>query len=885
MFLKRTVLSFVNINVHLPAQGKVMGDIVDSLRDLIKARQNNRILRLSFPNNDGPQCEFLVEALEAFEGLSRDFEFTVEILSNNPNIQLKDIQGKLLSIELVQQGGTLRFFSGYCFSFRLKKAENIAFYEAKLGPWLKFLSLRKDCYLFHNANLRRQTESIFSDYGAYAVWDCRIYGEDKAMTDACQFNETDGNYLHRRWESAGIYYHYEHDDQGHKLVLADDSTRAQTIDGDPEIRFHAHVGGAQEADAISEWSSVRFIHPASVTLRSFNFKDPKPAELNLPTLNKQGSVLNVESYEYTGAYGFKDFTNGDCVVRLRLEEMESAAKYFEASGSNSRVMPGRSFSLTDRFGKYPFQKSRGASMNQFLIVEVNHVATNNYLQKTEQPRYSNRLICSRKAIPWRPGRGFNSVETKIAAPQTAIVVGPEGQGSVYTDEYGRIRVQFHWDRAGEGDELSSGWIRVSTSWAGAELGTAAVPRVGSEVIVQWLDGSPDRPIVTGCVHNQVYMPPWKLPAQRALTGFRSRELKGDGGNTAAGRSNHLILDDTHEQIQAQLKSDHQHSQLSLGHITRIENNVGRTTPRGEGWELFSDSWGVARAGKGMLITTEARPSAASPMKDMAETIQQLSSAQQLHSALADAAVEHEAQESGQQADVAQVLKRQNEAITGAGGSFPELSAPHLVLASPAGIETTTSQSTHIASAAHTALTTGKDLSISTGDSLFASVRKTFRLFVHNAGMKLIAAAGNVSIQAQSDDVEIIAKKVIALMSETDWVEIRGKKGVRLHGANHMLEISDKVQFFTSSPVLFHGNLETLAPKSISQSFNERPASRYDQEIRMLQVDGKPAPHIEYELIREDGATLIGKTGVSGTTEVQKGMDMERYTVRYKGELP
>ena len=375
------------------------------------------------------------------------------------------------------------------------------------------------------------------------------------------------------------------------------------------------------------------------------------------------------------------------------------------------------------------------------------------------------------------------------------------------------------------------------------------------------------------------------PTAAALSGLRSRELTPGGGNSFAGRSNHLILDDTNEKIQAQLKSDHQHSQLSLGHITRIDSNAGRKDARGEGWELASDAWGVARAGKGMLITTEARPGASSHIKDMGETIQQLTAAHDQHKLLAAAAVEHDAQESGQQADVANVVKTQNDDIKGAGDSFPELSAPHLVLASPAGIETTTAHSTHIASAMHTAITTGRDLSIASGDSLFASVRKTFRLFVHNAGMKLIAAAGKVTIQAQSDDIEIIAKKVIALMSETDWVDIRGKKGVRLHGADHMLEISDKVQFFTSSPVLFHGNLETLAPKSVSQSFNEKPTSRFDQEVRMLQVDNKPAPHIAYELVREDGHVMNAKSGASGSTELQKGNDMDRYTIRYKGELP
>ncbi|HEU4374586.1 MAG TPA: type VI secretion system Vgr family protein, partial [Telluria sp.] len=429
-----------------------MANVVDSLKDLIGARQNNRILRLSFPNNDGPRCEFVVEKLEASEGMSRDFEFTIEILSDNAKLELKDIQGKLLSVELVQKGGTLRYFSGYCFSFRLKKAENIAFYEAKLAPWLRYLTLRKDSYLFHDANLRQQTDSIFSDYGAHPVWDFKVYGEDAAMTDACQFNETDSNYLHRRWEAAGIHYYYEHDEKGHKLVLGDDSTRAVPIDGESAVRFHLH-GGAEEEDAISEWSPVRFIEPASVSLRAFDFKRPQPQEISLPTLNHQGEVFNVESYEYAGAYGFNSYAAGDRLVRLRLEEMEAAGKCFEACGNNSRVMPGRWFSLVDRFGKYPFGNSKIKSINEFLILEVRHSATNNYLQTAgEEARYSNQLTCIRKAIPWRPGRGFNSVDTKILAPQTAIVVGPEGQGSIHTDEYGRIRVQFHWDRVGVGDE-------------------------------------------------------------------------------------------------------------------------------------------------------------------------------------------------------------------------------------------------------------------------------------------------------------------------------------------------------------------------------------------------------------------------------------------------
>jgi len=863
--------------------GNAMGHVINRLKERLDARQHKRILRLSFPNNDAPLCELVVDTLDAVESLSRDFLFTIGILSDNANLALKDMQGKLLCVELVQPGGTLRHFSGYCFNFRLVKVENLAFYEARLGPWLHYLSLRRNSYLFHDASVRAQTASIFRHYGAHAVWDFCVYGEDAAMTNACQFDETDSNYLHRRWEAAGIHYHYEHDAKGHKLVLADDSVRAAPIDGNCAVRFHVH-GGSHEEDAVSEWSPVRQMAASSVTLRAFDFKGPRLQEINLPTLNRQGSVLNIDSYEYAGAYGFRTYRAGDRLVRLRLEEMEALAKQFEAAGNNSRIMPGRWFSLVDRYGHYPFGDVDAAGVNEFLILEVRHSASNNYVQKAgAAPYYDNRFTCMRKAIPWRPGRSFNSVDTKILAPQTAIVVGPKGDAGIHTDEYGRVQVRFHWDRVAEDKQLCSAWIRVSTAWAGAQFGAAAVPRIGSEVIVQWLDGNPDRPIVTGCVNNEWHMPPWALPHQQALSGLRSRELTPGGGNLAGGRSNHLILDDSYQQIQAQLKSDHQHSQLSLGYITRIENHAGRTDARGEGWELATDAWGVARAGKGMLITTEARPRAAARVLDMGETVQRLLRAREHHQALAKAAQQGGAQEGlGQQGDVAAAIAQQNAAIKGDGTSA-ELAAPHLVLASPAGIETTTAQSTHIASDEHTALTTGRNLSIAAGDSLFASIGHTFRLFVHKAGMKLVAAAGKVSVQAQSDDIELIANKVLTLISQTDWIDLRAKKGVRLHGANAMLEISDKVQFFTPSPVLFHGNLETLAPATRAQKADvAEPVPPLPGQLHYTlqsHAAGRPHANVPYELFKGGTKVEDGLTDEFGRIVIEHADGTPHYQVK------
>ncbi|WUR14984.1 type VI secretion system Vgr family protein [[Empedobacter] haloabium] len=867
-----------------------MNNLVLPFHNLRYDRQSNRILRLSFPNGDAPAAQFLVNKLDASEGLSRDFDFTVELLSDSASIPLKEMQGKLLSIELVRGDGTLRYFSGYVFSFRRCRSDgSVTFYEASLGPWLKFLGVRKDNYLFHGKTLRQQTESIFEEYGVYPRWDWQVTADDPVMTDACQFDETDFNYLSRRWEAAGWHYWYEHEADGHRLVIGSDSTYAPPIDGDVEVRFHG-AGGAREEDAFDSWSPERRFVSSSVALCAFDFKDPRPRQATQPTLNQQGAVPIIESYEYNGAYGLKGRGDGDAQSRIRIEEIEAAARLVAAEGNNRHIAPGRWFRLVDHFNHDFHSGSSDPAKDEFLVLSVRHVATNNYLPGGEEKiHYRNWLTCTRKSWPWRPGRGFNSTPTRILAPQTAVVVGAAGDDNLHTDKYGRVRVQFHWDRVGENDDRSSAWIRVSSAWAGAELGAAAIPRVGTEVIVQWLDGCPDRPLITGAVFNERNMPPWAVPTQQALTGLRSRELVPGGGNRAGGRSNHLVLDDTSGQIQAQLKSDHLHSQLSLGHVTRIDDNRGRLDARGEGWELRTDGHGVLRAAKGMLVTTEARMQAQSHIKDMGETAARLKTAHGLHDASASAALQGEAQESGHQHEVADALKAQNDAIRGAGEPFPELCEPHLVLSSPAGIETTTARSTHIASDQHTALTTGRSLSVAAGESFFASVKETFRLFVHKAGMKLVAAAGKITMLAHDGEIEIIANKVLSLISQSDWIDLKGKKGIRLHGSASMVEISDLVQVFTSKPVQFHGNLETLGPKNMPHPGAEHKVTVADaptppdpmQLVLTLHssTGGRPWSNIPYTLLKDGAKVEDGITDDLGRIAVEHRTGAANYQVQ------
>ncbi|MEW7848107.1 type VI secretion system tip protein TssI/VgrG [Massilia aurea] len=836
--------------------------------------QHNRLMRLDFPLDDGPPAILLPNQLVAREEVSRGFRFEVEVLSDDPRIPLKMLMGRMVTISLVRQDGSLRYFNGYITEFGFERADGgFAFYRMVLEPWLAFARLRKNSVSFHGKSVRQITEETLKHY-RQAEWHMNVFEEDPPLTVANQHNEADYNHLHRRWEARGMHYWYEHRFDGHKLIISDMSLLNEPIDatsydGVDVLAFH-DKSGSLEDDGIHLWSANRRLGSGTTTLASFDYKNPAAQRATGYSANRQGDIFAYEVYEDAGTYGFRMRSDGELLAMQRMVEQDKDTQTFEATSNARSVMPGRTFKLGGHFSAEPRsmdydpEPRRSIGERSYLILSAVHEATNNYQAGTGGPsHYENSFTCIHQDIRWRPGRDFNSESGAYMGLHTATVVGPAG-ADIHTDGFGRVKLQFHWDRLGQQDENSSPWIRVLSPAAGKEFGHVRLPRVGEEVAVVYPNGNIDHPLILGALYNGTHMPPWKLPAQAALAGLRSRELGG------GARGNHLVLDDTKEMIQAQLKSDHQCSQLSLGHITRIEDTTGRKDARGEGWELRTDGHGVARAAKGLLITTEARQAARGAIKDMDETAKRLDAAHKLHDAQATAAMEGMAQESGQQDIIADALKAQNDVVRGAGKDFPELALPHLVLASPAGIETSTAQSTHIASAEHTALTSGRSLSIATGESLFASIRQTLRLFVHKAGMKLIAASGKITVQAHDDDIQVIANKVLSLISQADWVDIKGKKGVRLHGTECMIEITDRLQVFASKPALFHGNLETLSPQNRPHPSTEHkiniaePATTEDPQQLVFTLlthpeNGRPFANVPYSLLKngtkiEDGIT-------------------------------
>ena len=856
--------------------------------------QHDRLMRLAFPRNDGPEAILLPNRLRAHEEVSRCFRFEVELLSDDARIPLKAMMARMVTISVVREDGSLRYFNGYVTEFRFLRADGgFAFYQMVLEPWLAFAKLRKDNVSFHGKNVIELTELTFAHYRE-ADWCSHIIDEDPRMTCANQYDETDYNHLHRRWETLGLMYSYEHRADGHTLWLYDKSYLAQPIDptgidDSGTIPFRDKPGSLED-DGIREWSPKRCIGSGQTTLVSFDFKNPVVQRSTAESLNNQGDVFPYEIYENTGSYGFRTHDDGEKLAYQRMGERDANTQTFDARSNDRTVQPGRFFKLGGHFSAELQSPARGEAPHpsiadrDYLILSIDHEASNNYQAGPGAPsNYENTFRCIRKDIQWLPGRNYNSHPCTYPGIQTAIVVGPTGS-EIHTDGYGRIKVQFHWDRLGKYDENSSPWLRVMSPGAGSEFGNIRLPRVGDEVAVVFLDGNIDHPLILGALYNYTHMPPWQLPEQQALSGLRSRELQAGAGSE---RGNHLVLDDTPGKIQAQLKSDHQCSQLSLGHISRIEDHQGRQDERGEGWEIATDAWGVARAGKGMLITTEARPNATSQVKDMGETIQRLASAQQKQEDHAEVAEKNRAQENGQQSRVAASVKAQNDAVRGDGAgsakrSFPELSEPHLIVASAAGIATTTAQSTHIASEEDTAITTGKSVAIAAGDGLFASVVTTLRLFVQRAGMKLIAVAGDIDVQTLSDSINLLAK--LNITQTGNRIVINAKEDIVINGGGSYVKFSKAgIEHGTTGTFVAHAASHSLIePKSLALASNEMEKGHFDQTPILHDLDG-PLANRKFELTREDGTIIRGVTDAEGRMPIQKGIDMATVKLRILGE--
>ncbi len=467
----------------------------------------------------------LLRSFEGRENLSQLFQYELELASENDAIGYDDIVGKSVTVTITLADGTERYWSGWISRFvQMQRDSKAASYRATMVPWLWFLGQTTDCRIFQNKTIPNLLKQIFSENG-YADFELRLKGDFAARDYCVQYRESDLNFVSRLMEEEGIFYFFEHAKGKHTLVLGNDVSAVKASAGQPKARYDSTGGGWSGEDVILEWVQEREVRPGVYTTTDYNFETPATS-----LLSTAKGKTKWELYDYPGEFAKRG--DGDRMARVRLEENQMTQLTARGRSDCRAFSVGERFTLADHF--------RDDVNQDYVLTGVNHSARHevNYSSGGDasgEPVYTNAFTCVPAATPIRPAR-VTPVPV-VRGCHTAVVVGPAGE-EIFTDKYGRVKVQFHWDREGKSNESSSCWVRVSYPTAGKAWGAVQIPRIGQEVVVDFLEGDPDKPIIMGRVYNAGQMPPYELPGKGMVAGFKSSSTKGGGGY------NEFIFDDT-----------------------------------------------------------------------------------------------------------------------------------------------------------------------------------------------------------------------------------------------------------------------------------------------------------------------------------------------------
>jgi type VI secretion system secreted protein VgrG len=468
----------------------------------------------------------LVRSFSGGEGLSQLFHFELELMSENDSISYDAIVGKDVTVGLaLSDDEQQRFWNGYVSKFyQAGRDASLAVYRATVVPWFWFLNQTTDCRILRNKAVPDIVTGIFGEYG-FKDFEKRLTGSYQPREYCVQYRETDFNFLSRLMEEEGIYYFFEHSDGKHVLVMADSPGAHKVCKNQPSARCSLAPDGVRDDDRILEWVQEQAYRPGKVTTTDYNFEMPATSLLS----TVQGKQP-YELYDYPGEYQSKG--QGDGLARIRLEEQQTPVSAARAVSDCRAFSAGYRFTLQDHY--------RSDLNKSYVLTWVSHNARHGMDYRSgsledDRTEYTNVFRCVPDTTQIRPPRTARI--PIVTGPQTATVVGPPGE-EIYTDKYGRVKVQFFWDREGKSNENSSCWIRVSQPWAGKGWGGMQIPRIGQEVVVDFIEGNPDNPMITGRVYNAASMPPWDLPGKKVVSGLRSNSTKGGGG------FNELSFDDT-----------------------------------------------------------------------------------------------------------------------------------------------------------------------------------------------------------------------------------------------------------------------------------------------------------------------------------------------------
>ncbi len=464
----------------------------------------------------------LFSRLEGGDGLSQNGEYRVTVLSRRGDIHAVELLAKPVSVRLTTPHGRRREFNGLAAAFmQLGSRGRYHEYLIVVRPWTWMLTRTSDCRIFQDQTTRQILETVFADH-PYADFRFELNASYSPWVYCVQYRETDFNFVARLMEQEGMHFFFSHQDGKHQLVISDGAQSHVPAPDYAEVAYlDPESGRSRQREGLRDWSHGSEIQPTRHAMRDYDFEKPRAdlgvmAEAARPPGHDHADLFEI--FDYPGEY--RERAAGEVLARARIEELRQPYEWFRGEGNAAGLAPGGLFKLREH--------PRADQNQDYLVIGADYtIQESDY----ESGAPGGELFSlSLRAIP--AAQEFRPLcltpKPVVQGPQTAVVVGPKGD-EIHTDPYGRIKVQFHWDRYGQGDPNSSCWVRVAQPWAGQQWGMIAIPRIGQEVVVEFLEGDPDRPLITGSVYNAMQMPPYALPEHMPRSGIKSRSSQGGSG--------------------------------------------------------------------------------------------------------------------------------------------------------------------------------------------------------------------------------------------------------------------------------------------------------------------------------------------------------------------
>ncbi|WP_024304596.1 type VI secretion system Vgr family protein [Pseudogulbenkiania sp. MAI-1] len=851
--------------------------------------QDQRLLTLQLGDGVRWGETLLPLAVHGEEAVSDSYRYRVECLSPDAGLELKGLLGVPVRLGIAGADGAEQVRCGVVSAAETAGSDGgFARYALTVEPPFALLRLRKTSRVFQDLSVPDILRQVFAEhaaanpvFAAVQSLDFSLAGELPPRSYCLQYRESDFDFIVRLLHEEGLSWRFN--------FLDDDLPQVQLIAFDDPYslppagveRVHFHRSDATEAeDGLTRWDSTRQIVSGSVALATFDYQPVATGHSGDTSAVDQGTdgtrlQSSLQDYDVPGQYYAGDADQLAHYARLRQQAHDAQAKHFDGGGSVRGLSAGQWFRLDD----HPAHEWDSAERREFVVTRQTFTARNNLPAELERALpaslrpsltaagdapandvpFLTQFQAQRRGLPLTPAyAGTTLAKPTARGAQTATVVGPEGE-EVHTDAHGRIKVQFHWQRPAEHptiganfDDTSSCWLRVAMPSAGAGWGHQFIPRIGQEVLVDFIEGDIDRPVITGVLYNGSHPPPafsgaGSLPANKTLSGIKSKEHQG-------GRYNELLFDDTPGEVRAKLSSEHGKTQLNQGYLTHPRTD-GKATPRGDGFELRTDRHGAIRAGHGLLLSTEAQNGAAGKQLARDGAQSQLDAALSLSQSLGETATAQLADsvETGPetiQPDNAKGAKKTDghlqhhvaalkawEAGTNtdkdgktANDSFPRDASlprsvtgqqPLMILSAPAGLAAATDNSLTLAAGTNIDQVAQRDTNQTSGRRWLHNVGQHISLFVSgvkdSVSLKLIAAKGKVQVQAQSGEMELTADKDVAITSCKGKVVISAKQEILLASGGGYIRLSG-------------GNIDIHCPGTVSvkgaEHVVEGPASMH-----------------------------------------------------------